>query len=414
MKKWVLSVLLMTLCLSMGSCRKVKAVINKVQEVQVEENQIDVKHFELEDKTSYKDLTATMTFTVDYPLGNSKAAVALRQWLYQTAVGEPSAQDITDGKQLFDILFGSFKEGNSPDMMKKCKEEEGIDGGEWFYNYRFKKEWENSNVVSFTYSADAFQVGNATSSAWIKDLTISKSDGRILGWEMFKSKTEVKSAIDDELTKKYGDDADLYDQGIPMPEAPLFLADGIRFDYGDYSIVDPHVYEDTGEYPYCLLPYSQYKHLLTAEACKLLGLEEDAAANTPVATGNTPDDNFFKNLVRAWDDMHTNRNFDDHDNSPYAETVKFYGMTIDKYDAAQRKMQLLNNSSDFLQSSVNIRVTRISDNKVRCDFDKHTTLKGQSKTYPSYLVFANQGDDTWLIVEESDQVTDKNLARKKK
>lgn len=33
MKKWVLSVLLMTLCLSMGSCRKVKAVINKVQEV---------------------------------------------------------------------------------------------------------------------------------------------------------------------------------------------------------------------------------------------------------------------------------------------------------------------------------------------------------------------------------------------
>lgn len=277
MKRSILFALAMAAGLSLSGCQKAKNSVNKfmdgVQTISADtEGSLACTPVKLEDGTKYQDAEARLTFTADYPTDDSKAAIMLRRWLYENCFGEPCTDDIKDGQAFFDKLLAKYKQENSPEMIKSALED-GFDGG-WFYNIRFKKEWENEHVVSYTYSADAFNVGNATSSAWIKDNTVSKADGRTLGWDMFKSKTDVKSAIDDVLVTKYGrEGADMYDQGIPMPDAPLFLADGVRFDYGDYSIVTPHVYEETGEYPCCLLSYDAYRQLLTDEARELLGLQ---------------------------------------------------------------------------------------------------------------------------------------------
>ncbi len=268
MKRTFLLCILFTIVIC--GCKDIKKTILRLKEPQGKE--FSVKHMRFEGSSKYQNAEARLTLDMDYPEGESMAAFILRSRLYEMLMGESITEDIKDGQVFFDRLLAKYKKENSPENIRDMLEE-GI-GTEWAENIRFKKEWENEHIVSFTLSVDAFNVGNATSSAWIKDITMRKDSGWILGWEMFKSQKKVKAAIDEMLITKYGrEGADLYDNGIPMPEDPLFLANGVRFDYGDYSIVTPHVYEETGEYPCCLLTYDMYKDLLTDEACSLLGLE---------------------------------------------------------------------------------------------------------------------------------------------
>lgn len=411
--KLTVGTLLAVLCLGLGSCKKLKGVISKAVESQ--ETEMPTKHFKLEGGSKYQDAEAKFTLDMDYPQGDSKAAIMLRRLFYEMAMEGPCTEDIQDGQVMFDKLLAKYKEVNNLENMKQ-ELEDGI-GENWYYNIRFKKEWENENVVSYTYSADAFNVGNATSGAWIKDLTVSKADGRLLGWEMFKSKADVKAVIDDLLVTKYGrEGADMYDQGIPMPDAPLFLGNGIRFDYGDYSIVSPHIYEDTGEYPCCLLTYDPYQNLLTDEARELLGLKKGKASNaSPAAPSSSnsaqTDDAFFIQLVKAWDKLHNEKGYDDYENCPYTENVKFYGSTLNGHDAARQVQNALLDNPDFYQHSEQIRIYRENSKRVRCDFEKHTTQGGKKRMYPSYLIFT-EVNGVWLIAEESDAVTDSNISKR--
>lgn len=412
--KMTVCTLLAVLCLGLGSCKKLKGVISKA--VSSQETEMPTKHFKLEGGSKYQDSEAKFTLDMDYPQGDSKAAIMLRRLFYEMSMEGPCTEDIQDGQVMFDKLLAKYKEANSPENMKQ-ELEEGIGDG-WYYNIRFKKEWENENVISYTYSADAFNVGNATSSAWIKDITLSKADGRLLGWEMFKSKADVKAVIDDLLVTKYGrEGADMYDQGIPMPDAPLFLGNGIRFDYGDYSIVSPHIYEDTGEYPCCLLTYEPYQNLLTDEARELLGLKKGETSNAgptaPSSSNNAQqDDAFFIQLVKAWDKLHNEKRYDDYENCLYTENVRFYGSTLNGHDAARQVQSALLDNPDYYQNSEQIRIYRENSKRVRCDFEKHTTQSGKKRMYPSYLIFT-EVNGVWLIAEESDAVTDSNLSKRK-
>lgn len=415
--KMTVGALLVVSCLGLGSCQKIKSVINKA--TNNEEAELPTQHIKQEGGSKYQNSEAKFTLDMDYPQGDSKAAIMLRRWFYEMAMEEPCTEDIKDGQVMFDKLLAKYKEVNNPENMKR-ELEEGI-GDNWYYNIRFKKEWENENVVSYTYSADAFNVGNATSSAWIRDISVNKADGRLLGWEMFKSKADVKAVIDDVVTTKYGrEGADLYDQGIPMPEAPLFLGNGIRFDYGNYSIAAPHAYEETGEYPCCLLTYDPYQNLLTDEACQLLGLKNGtpnvSSETTPSANNNNksaqPDDAFFIQLVKTWDDMHNMKLYDDYENCPYTENVKFYGSVLNGHDAARKVQEILLKTPDYYQNSDKIRIYRETSKRVRCDFEKHTSHGDKSNMYPSYLIFT-EVNGVWRIAEESDAVTDSNLAKRR-
>ena len=120
----------------------------------------------------------------------------------------------------------------------------------------------------------------------------------------------------------------------------------------------------------------------------------------------------FVELIKKWDEMHNNKQFDDSSNCPYAETVYFYGTKMSGTKAAQTKQKAVE-KTDYQQESTNIKITRISDKLVVCDFEKHTHSKGKSKVHPGcYLFFTDDGEGIWKIKEESDAITDKNLLSK--
>ena len=89
---------------------------------------------------------------------------------------------------------------------------------------------------------------------------------------MFKKKKAVQKLIRQALIEKFGDEANPMGEGVPMPQAPLFLKDGVRFDYGDYTVGEAHYYETHEEFPSCFIPYKKLLPLLTLKAGKLLKL----------------------------------------------------------------------------------------------------------------------------------------------
>ena len=121
----------------------------------------------------------------------------------------------------------------------------------------------------------------------------------------------------------------------------------------------------------------------------------------------------FVELIKKWDEMHNNKQFDDISNCPYAETVYFYGTKMSGTKAAKAKKKAVE-GTDYQQESTNIRITKISDKLVVCDFEKHTKSNGRTKKHPGcYLFFVDEGEGVWKIKEESDTVTDNNLLEKR-
>ena len=55
--------------------------------------------------------------------------------------------------------------------------------------------------------------------------------------------------------RKFNKGADIYETGIPMPAMPLFTNQGFWCFWGDYAIVEPHVYEMKGEFPSLFVPW---------------------------------------------------------------------------------------------------------------------------------------------------------------
>ena len=99
--------------------------------------------------------------------------------------------------------------------------------------------------------------------------------------------------------------------------------------------------------------------------------------------------------------------------SLYANRVLFYGKMRSRETVFEIIEELLYKDVGFSQISSNIDISILSETLVRCDFNKQTFHEdGRVNNYPSYLLFENVGDK-WLIVEESDAITDRNLRKKK-
>lgn len=124
------------------------------------------------------------------------------------------------------------------------------------------------------------------------------------------------------------------------------------------------------------------------------------------------EESLFVEQVKKWDWMHNNKGFDNSKN-PYAESVYFYGNKMSGIEACQRKQKYLTEALDFYQECTNVKVTKVSEKLVVCNFDKNTHSKGKNKVYRCYLYFANEGGNVWKIKEESDIVSDNNLERKR-
>lgn len=362
----------------------------------------------------WNDMEARLTIEADYPDGDTPAAKTLQRWLYELFTFRNFHGQILTGKQLMARVEADFIEANSIEEMKKMAED-GAEEGNWFFNYRVNKEYESNRIASFSYSWDAYQVGNATSNANIVDISVCKSDGRILGWEMFNSVRQLKKMLDKQLVEKFGEGADLYLTGAPpMPRAPLFLKDGVRFDFGDYTIYISHVYEETGEYPFAFLKYEDIMQLLTGEAKALLGLSGQTPSLNEPEPASDADANTerFRVFLKSWDNHH-NLHKDDDFQLDYAPNVDYYGAKMTKEKVQQSKAAFLQKTPDYEQVSYRLKTTRLDARHVRCDFLKRTIANGKTRVYPSYLIYVTDDDGfSWQIERESDQVTDKNLKTK--
>ncbi len=220
----------------------------------------------------------------DYPMDAEPAAEAIRHWINQTANYWNKGLyegDMLQPMQLFQHYMEHFKAENSSEKIERHMVEESgktsekIDWNEnneptWLTTFTYKKEYGSPYIISYSFAWFGYFVGNATSNATKVDATFSRLDGRQLSWEMFTSKDAVCDMVRNALKEKYGSSADLYGNGIPDPKAPLFLGDGVRFDYGNYSVAQAHYFEENGEYPYAFLSYDQLSNLLTPEAKKML------------------------------------------------------------------------------------------------------------------------------------------------
>lgn len=118
-------------------------------------------------------------------------------------------------------------------------------------------------------------------------------------------------------------------------------------------------------------------------------------------------------LVKKWDAIHNSKKTDGFA-AIYAPQVKYYHQSYTPEMIVKSKRDFFAKTPGFLQVISKIEVTNNADGSLKIHFDKlvQTSAKEASKTYPSYLVI-KKINGKWLIIEESDDVTDANLAKKK-
>ena len=353
----------------------------------------------------------------DYPVGNSAVAQSVARWIAGYSVGSSYTGNVMDGNTLFEQYAADFTKENSDETIKKfIQGTDGYDNApseenefEWYDKIKIVKECDSKYFVSYTYQWTGFHVGNATSNATIKDCTFSKIDGSALGWEMFTSKKAVKELVDKALLEKFGrESADLYGNGIPMPKAPLFMKDSVRFDYSDYSIVEPHVYEALGYFPYCAIAYKDMMNLLTDEAKQYLGLapgKPKARKADGVVSGKMQD--FLSEL-----DNNINNYDGDNLEIFYGDEVKIFGSKMNKVNAIKAIGDQIEKFDSYEQLSTSPRVTKINDTSIRCDYDKRVTTDGKVTTYAAYIILEKNDIGSYNIKEESDNTTNQNLANR--
>lgn len=118
-------------------------------------------------------------------------------------------------------------------------------------------------------------------------------------------------------------------------------------------------------------------------------------------------------VVERWDDAH-NRQDDVLFKVLYASKVLYYGQQLTSKRCVKDKQRLFQQYNEFSQHSVNLRMEDMGEGRMKVAFDKQVSFDGQEKTYPSYLVLKRDVCGKWRIEQESDEITDRNLERKRK
>jgi hypothetical protein len=121
----------------------------------------------------------------------------------------------------------------------------------------------------------------------------------------------------------------------------------------------------------------------------------------------------LKTLTQEWSTAHNDSTINDF-NFLFDDFVQFYGTRLSKKSCIENKENLLQKYTDFHQEIYgDIDIEQTTENECRCNFTKRVIIDDKTTDYPSYLVFKKTSNQ-WKIITESDLVTDKNLAKKKK
>ncbi len=216
------------------------------------------------------------TAVVDWPTGDSPAANSARLWIDQRLRNyrrEPFNGDIADWDAVARFYGEQFLSDNgSKDIESEWRGDDEsrvgkypeVDPGtdvflkespRWTCKHTAIIQYEDERIVSYRAGFSGFFVGNATSAAYVKCATFRKADGIILGWDAFSDTNAVFKLVRELAKVKFKKGADIYETGIPIPAMPLFTNEGFWCFWGDYAIVEPHVYEMQGVFPSLFVPW---------------------------------------------------------------------------------------------------------------------------------------------------------------
>lgn len=223
----------------------------------------------------------------DYPTNGSPYLVQnIREWISESLGGDYTG-DLADGKKMLEHYGKAYSA-----KMKKEMEEFGNDTtmGQSVYYIQLRNAFETGQFV--TYTEETYQyAGGAHGGETFNGVVFRKSDGRRMGWNVFKKdslqaiKTFIEAGIQHLYFKTKDEKAfrenlllDEYEE-FPLPQTdPLFMKDGVQFVYQQYEIA-PYA---AGR-PTCTIPYEVLKNYFTVTALPLA-----ESYNDSIATRNKP------------------------------------------------------------------------------------------------------------------------------
>lgn len=114
-----------------------------------------------------------------------------------------------------------------------------------------------------------------------------------------------------------------------------------------------------------------------------------------------------KSVVHQWSDAHNTKDYAEF-RELFSEEVLFYTQPLSKETCVSSKVKLLKGADYHQEITSDIQLAVYTGGTLLCSFEKTVTYKGETRSYPSYLLL-DEINGMYLITGESDLVTDRNL-----
>ena len=139
---------------------------------------------------------------------------------------------------------------------------------------------------------------------------------------------------------------------------------------------------------------------------------KDEEQNEEMVIAENSDDNMIKKVVNEWNKALNLRDAS-LSKKVFAPIVFFYTKDLSADECIKHRNDMVIADPSWNQSIISpIDIEYESPDRATARFTKQVTSKKGLNTYRAYLVMEKSGDD-WLIVKESDELTDRNVAKHK-
>lgn len=123
---------------------------------------------------------------------------------------------------------------------------------------------------------------------------------------------------------------------------------------------------------------------------------------------SSSDEKLARKTVKNWCVAHEKWDFKTLKNL-YADTLMFYTQKLPVSKVLSKITNMFRPTEVFKHKLISdIDLKLLANDLVKCNFTKEVTIKGKTRSYPSYLVLQKH-NDKYLVVAEGDYITDKNL-----
>lgn len=227
---------------------------------------ISIRNITVKDSLKQGNIEWKVFASVDFPVSNNKKLVrSICSWI-NSSLGGGDNVDIDNPDKIMEVYSKKALQPNDDEMMFSSEDINQIS------KYYESEKFVTYQCVNYGYYGGAHGAMNKYG------VTFRKSDGRIFGWDMFRSDFDYQELFEKALMEQYyqvNTKKELYDRLLitvsdktPLPKpvtSPYLTEDGVEFVYQEYEIS-----------PYCdgiptfTLPFSDVEKYLTNDAKNLL------------------------------------------------------------------------------------------------------------------------------------------------